>query len=49
MYNSTIYHESTENDICESHNLDSPIFQLNDNYDNNEESNNNTMNSENNQ
>ena len=49
VYNSTIYHESTENDICESHNIDSPIFQLNDNNDNNEKSNNNNMNSENNQ
>ena len=26
VYNSTIYYESTENDICESHNIDSSIF-----------------------
>ena len=49
MYNSTTYHESTENDIYESHNIDSPMFQINDNYDNNEEPNNSNMNSENNQ
>ena len=41
--------ESIENDIYESHNIDSPIFQLNNNNDNNEESNNNNMNLENNQ
>ena len=49
MYNSTIYHESTENYICESCNIGNPTFQLNDNNDNNEESNNNNVNSENNQ
>ena len=43
VYNSTIYHKSTEHDICESHNIDSPILQLNDNYNNNKESNNSNM------
>ena len=46
VYNSSTYHDSKENDVCESHNIDSPIFQLNNNNDNNEEYN---MSSENNQ
>ena len=49
VYNSTLYHESTENDICESHNINSSIFQLNDNNNNNGEPNTNNINSENNQ
>ena len=49
VYNSTIYHESIENDICESYNIDSSIFHLNDNNDNNEEPNTNNINSEKNQ
>ena len=46
VYNTTTYHESTMDDIFESHNIDSPIFQLENNNDNNEEDN---MNSDNNQ
>ena len=49
VYNSIIYHESTENDICESYYIDNYIFQLNDNNDDHEEPNTNNIISENNQ
>ena len=34
VYNSTVYHQYTENNICENYNIDSSISHLNTNNDN---------------
>ena len=34
VYDSVVYHQSTENGICESYNMDSSISKLNNNTDN---------------